>query len=64
MNMRKKEFFDSTKRYTYHVRFPMRIFKCQNDVSFWEIPTTVENSSSKTDAVVIYTKKKQKSKIN
>ena len=55
----KKEFLDSTKRYTHHVRFPIKVFRCQEEVSFQEIPTTVENSGSRTDTVISYTKKKK-----
>lgn len=57
----KKDFLASTKRYTHHVRFPIKVFKCQEEVSYQEVPTTIENSNSKKDTVLIYTKKYKRS---
>lgn len=56
----KKDFFDFSKKYAHHIQFPVRMFKCQSQMTYQEVDSVVEFSASKKDTMVCYTKKKQK----
>jgi len=55
----KEEFdLDCNKPWTYHVRFPIKHFKCEKNISYIEVDTNSDMKSATKDTILIYTKKK------
>jgi len=56
------ELFDSQNKYTHHIRFPIKIFKCQDNMLYLETKTVCPYHECKTDIIIGYQKKKKLTK--
>lgn len=54
---RKKEFFSVDQKWTHHIRFPIKCFHCEQNISYKEVSSVAYDESAKVDTVLIYTKK-------
>ena len=56
---KKYEIYDQTKKYTHHIRFPIKTFKCYDNILLEEVSTVSQDQNSKVDTVISYRKIKK-----
>ena len=57
-NCETKDIYDINNKYLHHIRFPIKVFKCENNLVYFEVPTICCYGSCKKDTMIGYKKRR------